>query len=399
MALFKNKKKHGAPPVFNELASPANRDNWHSYVGEIMRPNDSVLASLGWNFQNYEKLMRDEQVKAAWQQRVEAVVSAPWHVIPGGPKEQDKAAANFLHSQLERIGFDALSRKMLCAIFYGYAVGECLWKAEDDKVQLSDIKVRKADRFVFDRHSNLRLVTAKEPLGKTLPPQKFWVFTTQGSHDDVPYGLGLAHYLYWPVFLKRNALRFWSIALEKFGVPTAKGSYPTGASREDIKKLLDTLQAISTETAVAVPQGVEISLLESSQRSGGDHKNFTTYMDAMITKVILSQVATTEMGPWKGTAEVQKSVRDEIIKSDADALCESFNKGPCLWLTSWNFPNAAPPKIARKVHNPEDDLTRRLNRDRLIADMGFVPNRDYIEATYGGQWTPQSKLKGEKTDN
>ena len=55
-------------------------------------------------------------------------------------------------------------------------------------------------------------------------------------------------------------------------------------------------------------------------------------------------------------ADVQNSVRQELIKADADLLCESFNRGPARWLTEWNYPGAASPRVFR-LTEPEEDLS------------------------------------------
>jgi hypothetical protein len=52
-----------------------------------------------------------------------------------------------------------------------------------------------------------------------MPERKFWTFSAGAATDDEPYGLGLGHFLYWPVFFKRNDIKFWLIFLEKFAAP------------------------------------------------------------------------------------------------------------------------------------------------------------------------------------
>ena len=372
-------------PVFSEVAAAGQGISVNGWVDEIARPDDTVLKSLGWDMSHYRRLLRDDQVKSTFQQRIDATISAEWTVEPGGPSARDKAAAAFITEHLAAMPFDAICKKMLYGSFYGYAVAECLWGREGGRIVPEDIRVRKAKRFRFGRDGGLRLITRNTPTGVIMPERKFWVLTVQADSDDDPYGPGLAHWLYWPVFLKRNAIKFWAIALEKFGAPTAKGTYPPGAQESEVRKLLEALQAIATDAAVAIPQGMEAQLIEATRSAGGDHVEFCKYMDAMIAKIILSQTATTEIGPWRGTAEVQKDVRDEIIKADADLLCESFNAGPVRWLTDWNFPGAAAPKIWRDITRPEDLRIRAL-RDKIVHDMGFRPSKRYIEETYGGEW-------------
>ena len=69
-------------------------------------------------------------------------------------------------------------------------------------------------------------------------------------------------------------------------------------------------------------------------------------------------------------AEVQNEVRRDLIKADADLLCESFNRGPVRWLTDWNVPGAAYPRVFQQTE-PADDLNGRAERERKIFDLGI----------------------------
>ena len=68
--------------------------------------------------------------------------------------------------------------------------------------------------------------------GEELPDRKFIIHSV-GGKDGSPYGLGVGHRLFWPVFFKRQGISFWLIFAEKFGTPTAVGKYPGGADPGD----------------------------------------------------------------------------------------------------------------------------------------------------------------------
>ncbi|HBS22694.1 MULTISPECIES: DUF935 family protein [Thalassospira] len=385
-----NKQAKIEKPVVTEVAGVKSDLELAKLVNEITTPNDTVLKSIGNRYDEYKALLRDDQVKAAFGQRLDAMVAKEIIVEPGGPSAQDKKAAEFIKAQLEGINFDAACRKMAYAQFYGYTVAEMLWAFDGAQVVIDAIRVRKFDRFRFDGAGRLRLITKTAPKGTIMPDRKFWVSTVETDNDDDPYGLGLAHYLYWPVYLKRNGMRFWAVALEKFGMPTAVGKHHAGASEDDVAKLLTLLMSIHGKSAITVPDGQEVELLEAVRTSGGDHKEFVKYLDSMIAKVIVGQTSTTDSGSWRGTANVHKDVRDEIIKADTDLLCGTFNAGPVKWLTEWNFPGAKPPKVWR-VLDDDEDLDNRVKRDKTIYEMGFEPDPEYINSTYGGKWSKRNQ--------
>lgn len=101
-----------------------------------------------------------------------------------------------------------------------------------------------------------------------MPSRKFWLVTWGAEDDDNPYGMGLGHQLWWPVYLKRNGARFWAAYLDRFGVPTTKAVYPSDESdAENEKRKKDALAAalsLRSEGAVALPEGFDVSLVEST---------------------------------------------------------------------------------------------------------------------------------------
>ena len=225
-----------------------------------------------------------------------------------------------------------------------------------------------------------------QPLGAPLPGGKFVVLRRPGEHGDLPHGPGLARWCFWPVWLKRHGLKFWSVALEKFGAPGVKGTYPRNASAEQKADLLDLVQSFATNLGVILPEGQEIEIVESARRAGGDFLAFVAYLDRTISTTILGQSATTDMGPWRGTAEVQRDVRDETVAADCRLLDSALNGTVARWLTQWNFPGAATPRIRRDTSPPED-LDARARREAVIAQTsGLRPTRAHIERTYGGGW-------------
>ena len=333
----------------------------------------------------YRKLLEDDQVKSVWQQRRRAVTSVNWEIEPGGDSALDIAAADDLAEQIGDLSFDRITGKMLHALFFGYSVGECMFAAEAGKIKLKDVLVRRPERFRLGKGGDIFLI---DTLGheEEMPPQKLWVFADDSDNDDDLHGPGLGHNLYWPVFFKKNGAQFWAIALEKFGQPTPIGKFPAGLGDAEINKILDALNAIHTDSSIAIPDNVEISLLEAMRTSGGNFETFLNYFDGSISKVILSQTMTTDSGSSLAQAAVHADVKIEVVRGDADLICESFNNGPARWLTLWNYPGAAFPKIWRRVKDPED-LTDRATREKLVSETtGLRPTREHVEDYYGGKW-------------
>lgn len=370
------------PHLFEEIASAGAGEDFGGFVGEIAHPEDPTLKSIGGNLKAYDTVKLDDQVISTFQQRRRAVTSRDWGVEPGGDRPIDQEAADFLKSQLHGVKWDAKTDKMLWGVFYGYAVAELIYARDGNRIVLNDIKVRDRKRFRFGKDGALRLVSRTRPEGVVMPERKFWIFSAGADHDDDLYGRGLASWLWWPVFFKRNGMRFWAMALERFGQPTTVGKYPAGATEEDKKKLLAAVMAAAADKGLIIPEPMALEFLEATRRSGGDHAAFHAVQNAAISKVVLSQTMTTDDGSSRSQAAVHMEVRDDVVESDADLGCESFNNGPVRWLTDWNFPGAAYPKVWRLTKDPED-LNTAAERDERLSRIGYVPNQERIDETYG----------------
>lgn len=356
--------------------------------GWPLPPQDKVLLAKGGDYSVYEWVLQDDQVKSCFQQRRLKVIAAEWDVVPGGDRRIDRKAAESLKRQLEAVGWDRVTDKMLYGIFYGFAVSELLYARDGAEIVIDQIKVRKQRRFRFGVDQKPRLVTMASPAdGEALPERKFWTFSTGADNDDEPYGLGLAHWLYWPVWFKRNDIKFWLAFLEKFGSPTAKATYPPSTPEPDRKKLLEAAEAVASEAAIMIPEGTMIELLEAKRSGAADYAALHEAMDKAIAKIVLSQTMTTEDGSSEAQARVHEEVMQAVVKSDADLVCDSFNRGPARWLTEWNYPGAAIPRVWRRTEG-EPDLKPQAERDEILSRIGWRPKAEYIAATYGDNYEP-----------
>ncbi|MEO5336880.1 MAG: DUF935 domain-containing protein [Magnetospirillum sp. WYHS-4] len=340
-------------------------------------------------------LLRHHQIASAFAQRRRAVTSVEWGVEPGGDGPADKAAADDLRAQLEALRWDAVTDKMLHGLFFGFAAAEAIYAMDGARVRLADIRVRKAERFLWKGHE-CRLKTEGKADGEELAPAKWWLFRAPSDNDDDPYGPGLAWPLWWLDYFSRNAARLWGLALEKWSDPTVLGTYPQGTSETEIDELLEALLKVRGNAAVAVPESAKVSLLEAMRASGGNYDKFMEFLDSAISKVILGQTMTTDEGSSLSQARVHADVKVELVRGDADLLCESFNVTVAAWLTAWNFPGAVPPRVWRRLPDAED-LNARAARDEIVGRMsGLRPTAEHVVEIYGGKW---ERSQGQPADS
>ncbi|ARR52011.1 hypothetical protein HY78_00325 [Rhizorhabdus wittichii DC-6] len=380
----KPRKRAAATPSIGEIATTGSgRDITRPWVMELQQPrNPKLWSAIDWGI--YARVLRDPEVRSTFQQRRRAVTSAEWDVIPGDKKDpRSVKAATLLKANLERIGVDRITDKMLYALAYGYSVAEVIWETRDGLWQFENIKVRHARRFRWDKNDRLRLLTTSNMQGEILEDRKFWTLVTGASDDDETYGHGFCEDLYWPTLFKRNGIGFWNTFLDKFGSPTAKGTYRPGTPKAERDKLLAALAAISTDAGFIIPDGVAVELIEAARSGTADFEKLVRYFDEAIAKVVLSQTMTTSDGSSLSQAEVHAGVKLEVVTGDADLVCESFNLGPARWWTDYNFgTDVEAPQLVRLL-DKKKDLKTQAETDTELKGLGWERTDESFRDTYG----------------
>jgi phage gp29-like protein len=375
-------------PDYNEIAGIKNGRDWTrgwvtNFQGWLPTTDRLLELKSGGDLKLYEQVAQDDQVKSCLQQRFRALISHDWEVIQAGEKRADRQVADFVTAQLKNLRWDDTVEKMLWGIFYGYSIAEVIWEKQADKIGIKAIKVRDQRRFHFDEDFKPRLRTFATPFGEELPDQKFWHFSCGHHHDDEPYGRGLAHWLYWMVFFKKNDIRWWIRFLELYAQPARKGKYPAAATTQEKDVLWGALAAFGVDGRMMIPEGLDIELVEASRSGTADYEALLKQINESIAKIILSQTMTTDSGSSLSQAEVHQDVGESVIMADADLICASFNTSVVKWLCDFNYPGIdVYPKFAYKLDSAPD-LKALADRDKVLSDMGFPPTEEYIVATYG----------------
>ena len=361
------------------------RDITRGFVDNLplLQPADSILrrryASI-YNNDAYRDLLTDDQVYSTVTQRRLALIARDFEVVAGGKTGRDKMAADYIREILQHIRWDTVCEHMWYANFFGYAVSECLWAREGSRVMLDKIKVRNHARFGFDPQFKLKLLTTQSPQGEELPENKFWWAATGETHDDEPYGLGLAHYLYWPVRFKRGGMKYWLKFLDKFGAPSLVAKYPEGSTDEQQRALLNTVNQLRNDSAMILPENMMIDLVEANRSGKPEYNSLYDKMNDAISKVVVGQTMTTDDGSSRSQAEVHLAVRDEKVMADAHLLDDSFSRSVVRWLIEWNYPGAAMPKVRRVFECSAGKA--QAERDKILFDIGYRPTKEHIEETY-----------------
>jgi hypothetical protein len=367
------------------------------YMKMLAINEDTVLKQEGeQSLRLFDALLDDDVAMSTFQQRRLAVVSRDWEVEPGDDKDpRSVKAADDFRAMLKAVGFDRVTNLLLFASWYGYGVAEGIYttKQHDGRLiyWIDDIVVPDRKWFGFTLEGELRFIGNLATIaGEEVPPNKFLTIRTGGTHDFSFYGLGLAHWIYWPVWFKRASMRFWALYLEKLSQPTVVGEYDETQGEPAKQKMLATLADIGRSSAVVVPKGLAeaINLLEAQRNgvSGATYKDFVTENNEAIMRVVLGQPGTskaTPQGVGSGQSEVHADVKAEIVKADSDLICEGINGTFAKWLTRWNHgEDVAPPRVFRVLDDAED-LNTVATRDATLDGIGIKRTDESVAEVYG----------------
>lgn len=376
-----------AAPITDEIATAAKDiDIFAGYLGRLENP-DPVLRTeaRGKGLKLYDEVDRDAHAGSVLQTRRLAVASKEWEVLPAEEQGRGEKIADFVKAALSNIGLTGTIGELMQAVLYGFYAAEVMWTATGGNWLPAKLIAKHPRRFVFTDKRELRLLTPSSMIdGEEVPQRKFVVFSWGDS--DNPYGKGLGQKLWWPVWFKKNGIKFWLVFLEKFGNPTPVGKYPPGTAPDQQKALLEAIEAIQNETGIKIPANMAIELLEAKRSGDGSYESLCKYFDSQISKAVLGQTLTTEISGTGSYAAAQthEEVRQDLVKADADALCEMLNATLVRWIVDLNFgPQAAYPTLWLRTE-PEADLNALADRDKKLAvDIGVPIDEGYWYETYG----------------
>jgi hypothetical protein len=377
----------------------------------LLEDFDSEPTADNLNLEQYRKLERDSKVAACLQIRTSAVVNRDCVIVPGGTGDLDLKAVEFCREQLlandGRSGLlDRFTPPMLFqGLLLGFSVAEVLWKKnEQGQIVIDDVAVRDIDRFEFRRpdvptkgaflhyRHHLYFDGADTNQSKLpLPDRRFFCFSF-GSRIGNPYGLGLGVKLWWLVFNKRRAQKFWQEYANRFADPVPYMSIDqerigtTEQSKLDelvtqAKKFVDGLRR---GTTAALPNWMEPRFLEANRGATIEvYRGLISSYDESISEIVLGNVSAGASQGFSGApSENDETVRMEIARADAESFHGQLNNTLCQWLTELNFPGAKPPRIWRDFTLIEP-LSDRAQRDSTLLQLGYRISPEAVAKIYG----------------
>jgi phage gp29-like protein len=371
-------------PITGEIITAEKMSVQWGQILNILPDPDLILQKTGKTAEVFEEMENDPHVWACLFSRKSGVLSKDWDIMPASDSPKDQEIATFVKSALDDLDIDSLIRQMLDAPFHGYSVHEAIWKESKERWVFDAFKDKPQKHFGFDADSNLMFKSIYSLNGELMPPAKFLVTRHEGS-EKKPYGVRLGSKCLWPWIFKKHGFKFWAIFTEKYGMPLAIGKYSPGASKQDKDDLVQALIDLVQDAAVAIPSNSEVDFKDTGEGKEKIHQLFLEFCESSISKAILGQTLTTQIGETGGAyaaAKVHSDVRDDIIGADAKMVMAAMSNQPIWWLVDFNFGRQE--RYPRFVINYESEETQkdRAERDKNLVAMGLPIGTRYFYSRY-----------------
>lgn len=251
------------------------------YYGEIALADARRLFPSGFTAYNpsdlvsvrgmgiFDKMRKDDQIKAALTFKKHAVLSSGWNLEPPEGFTEDWDVLKFVDHALENLDHgepegtledDLL--QILTALDYGFSVSERVHAPIErgpfsGKIGYRALKTRKPHDFDFvtDEFGNLRPDGILQRGNKTerLDRRKFVLFVYQMEFSNW-YGRSDLEAAFRDWVAKDNGYKWLMMLMEKFGVPPFFALYNPATMSQYVDKMKDVIQNLQASTGGAIPR-------------------------------------------------------------------------------------------------------------------------------------------------
>jgi hypothetical protein len=229
--------------------------------------------------QEYRRMLRDPNVKAALLDKLFGVASLELQVHPDGEGPLAKRVADFIKNNLTRRLHGGVRKLVeapgLAFLIDGYCVCEKVWKPEmkgewAGKWILRYLKTKDTGNDVIPLTDEFRNIVGIQGLrynsGEIFSPANFLILQHLSLYE-VPTGMSDFRAVYSRYWLLDTVLKLRAIGLEKRSWPILKGTYATQQQKPSLETALANAKSLSW---ISIPDGAKVEALEIAGQAQGD---------------------------------------------------------------------------------------------------------------------------------
>lgn len=293
MPLFKQRN------YTQDVPKPASLGREISFAGSsfyepwTLRPyNPAELYQKRGNYDLYDEIREDDQVKAVLTLKKIMVLNSDWDI-----ECESDDIKEFLKLCLTEY-LDSLFTKriyeVLSALDYGWSCTEKIFDYADTKygkkIVLAKLKTRPPHTFdiMTDDYGNISgIVQHTDGQDLQLDQKKFIIYANNSEFDN-PYGNSEINKGVYRAWWSKNAIiKFWNIYLERFGMPTHVGKMPRSAGEAEKETFKKIIKNIQSKSGVTIPNDFTLELLEVAGSGASEYEKAINKYDTMIARSCL----------------------------------------------------------------------------------------------------------------
>lgn len=335
----------------------------------------------------YQKMLRDPQVKSAFNLVVDIIISKKFRFEKPDDSELQKKIEEFFYFNIEsslRGEWKQAMRSIMMAKAYGFSVSEKIFCVDTFKGKehwlLSGIKSKPYNTFVFiqDPYGNVVRLEQENGSGRVkLNKDKFIIHVMYPELDPI-YGESDLRSAYRPFWEKDNILKMRNIYVEKMAggfIVATPGENAASLSASESAQFLNSLKRVAAGTAMTMPQGWEAKIEQAVSTTVFDES--IAHCDKQIAKSLLvpNLLGFSEQGASGSFAQsrTQSDTFSKVISSQSDQLADVLNEQLFRELAWWNFGVKEFPRFTFEDFNDEEK--REIANSWITAvEKGVVIN-------------------------
>ncbi len=299
--------------------------------------------------------------------------------------KEDKINADIIRNFLKRDTLEDELFDILDAIGKGFSVTEIIWDMSEKEWMPAKLNRVNPAWFTFDKSGEIPLLRNDANDPQPLTPYKY-ITAFIKAKSGLPIRSGLARPIAWYYLFKNFDIKSWVNFIEVFGQPLRVGKYGTSATEEDKRKLLRAVYNIGSDASAIIPESMMIEFIKADNGSGSStlYKDFASYCDQAISKVVLGQTTTTDaISGGHAVSKEHNEVRKDIAKSDAKQLAAILKRDLIKPIIDLNrgAPKAYPNITIGNFES--EDLTALADSISKLVPCGLKVSHSQVLAKFG----------------
>ena len=348
---------------------------------------DPVLFKLGKDKTVLKELLSDDHLSSCITRRKMGVKSMEWRIIKHERTTENELslinnAINLLIENGCRIK-DLISSS-LNPILWGYSVFEIIWVNNNGYWLPKSFSEKPREWFYFDDNNCITYKpnNSQTAINLTQDKYKFKFILLQNEPSfENPYGEKALSKCFWPVTFKKGGLKFWSVFVEKYGMPFILAKQPRSIDNDNSINLLNKLENMVQDAIAVIPDDSSVEFKESKGNISSDvYERFINQQNNAISKAILTNVFSTEYQSNGGYATAKSGLESEklLAKEDKDFAEQLFNT-LFKYIIELNTGNKYAPQF--KLFEEDEAKKDFAERDALLTNnISF--NKQYYHRVY-----------------